>query len=244
MESADTLLACLIFTGGGFCIGQQEALAIRVRISDLIISARHYWGSIYLLQPNAQLRTCPNVRGTGRPTIRFRAMRIWSKSSSGPDDLGLLSLKDLHVFEDGKEQNIIRTEKANRFNEVVGDNLGVARGSRSVGATTGDMEHLGHGGGSLRVFQTLLRVLPDRLFASGFDRGQLPHDSDHRASRVEIAVPQGVLLCYSFNRGPVKWDRGRQEARRIPGRGEARTHSPPDAGECIRWSGGQGASRL
>jgi hypothetical protein len=46
------------------------------------------------------------------------------REMEGPDDLGLLSLKDLHLFEDGKEQNIEGIEKVLRSNEAVGDNLG------------------------------------------------------------------------------------------------------------------------
>jgi hypothetical protein len=116
-----TLCACLIFTGGGFCIGQQEALAIRVESRLVIVPVM--WGSyIYCNQThNKDLLKCSWDGATNDQVSRAAFM---NREFSGPDDLGLLSLKDLHVFEDGKEQNIIRTEKANRFNEVVGDNLG------------------------------------------------------------------------------------------------------------------------
>jgi len=82
-----------------------------------------FWGAWISCNPthNKDLLKCS---WDGASNDQVSRAAFMNREFTGPDDLGLLSLKDLHVFEDGKEQNIVRTEKLNRFNEVVGDNLG------------------------------------------------------------------------------------------------------------------------
>ena len=115
------ICCCLALAGVWPCAAQDDELTIRVESRLVIVPVM--WGSwIYCnTTRNKDLLKCSWDGAANDHVSRDAYM---NREFTGPDDLGLLSLKDLHVLEDGKEQNIVRIEKMSRGNEVFGDNLG------------------------------------------------------------------------------------------------------------------------
>jgi hypothetical protein len=116
-------LICCLFLLAWVCPCPAQEGELTIRVESRLVIVPVMWGSwIYCSQTrNKDLLKCSWDGATNDQVSRDAYM---NREFTGPDDLGLLSLKDLRIFEDGKEQNIVRIEKISRFNEAVGDNLG------------------------------------------------------------------------------------------------------------------------
>lgn len=117
-----TLLLCgLVLMAAQSCFAQQDDITISVDSRLVIVPV--FWASwIYCSRTrDKELLKCS---WDGAVNERVSNASYQNREFTGPDELGLLSLKDLRIFEDGREQKIIKVEKMGRFNDRFEDNFG------------------------------------------------------------------------------------------------------------------------
>jgi hypothetical protein len=154
---AGILYGCLAVSAIWPCAAQEDGLTIRVE-SGLVLVPVLWGGYVSCSQTrNKDFLKCSWDGAVNDHVPREARLR---GELQNPDDLGLLSLKDLHIFEDGKEQRIEKTENGLQFQVVVRDNLGshvekarVPTGTDSTSDLPANTEYLK--GGALYQFAYL-----------------------------------------------------------------------------------------
>ena len=118
---ARILCGCLVVSAFWPCAAQEDGLTIRVESGLVLVPVG--WGG-YLSCAKTRDKDLLKCSWDGAVNDHIPRDALPRIGSDGPAELGLLSLRDLHLFEDGKEQKIETIETVAGFEKVSTDNLG------------------------------------------------------------------------------------------------------------------------
>ena len=118
---AIVLCACFVLSWTGRCVAQEDGLTIRIEGRQVLVPFA--WDG-YVSCAKTRDKDLLKCSWDGAVNDHVNREAHVSGELWNPDDLGLLSLKDLRIFEDGKEQRIESVGKMFRIETGVVDNLG------------------------------------------------------------------------------------------------------------------------